>query len=102
MEIPGLGLLVVAPSRLLHARKYHAVIGARRLLLRPNVPIAVLRIGIIARLLKPWMLIRRVVDDEIDEHPYSALLRAVGEFDKVADCAVARIDAVIIGHVVAV
>src|SRR5215470_4573311 len=35
MEIPGFGLLVVAPSRLLHPRKHHAVVGARRLLLRP-------------------------------------------------------------------
>jgi hypothetical protein len=41
-----------------------------------------------------------MVDDEIDEHTYAALLRAVGEFDKIADRAVARIDAVVIGHVV--
>src|SRR5262245_27409501 len=102
VEIPGLGLLVVAPSRLLHARKYHAVVGARRLLLRPNVPIAVLRTGILARLLEPSVLVRRVVDNKVDEHPYAALLRAVGEFDKISDRAVARIDAVIIGHVVAV
>jgi hypothetical protein len=102
MEIPGLGLLIVGPSRFLHAREYHAVIGARRLLPRPNVPIAVLRIGVLARLLEPPVLIRRVVDDEVDEHPYAALLRAVGEFDKIADRAVARIDAVIVGHVVAI
>ncbi len=38
----------------------------------------------------------------VDEHPYAALLRAVSEFDKIADRAVARINAVIIGHVVAV
>jgi hypothetical protein len=48
------------------------------------------------------MLVRCVIDHEVDEHTYAALLRAVGEFDKIADCAVARIDAVIIGHVVAV
>src|ERR1700756_3465914 len=100
MEVPGLGLLIVAPSRLLHARKYHAVIGARRLLLRPNVPIAVLRSGVLARLLEPSVFVRRVIDDEVDEHPYAALFRAVGELDKVADRAVAWIDAVIVGHVV--
>jgi hypothetical protein len=43
-----------------------------------------------------------VIDHEVDEHTYAALLRAVGEFDKIADGAVARIDAVMIGHVVAV
>jgi hypothetical protein len=36
MEVPRLGLVIVAPGRLLHARKYHAVIGARRFFLRPN------------------------------------------------------------------
>src|SRR6266540_662214 len=75
---------------------------ARRLPLRPDVPVTVLRIGILERLLEPWMLVRCVIDHEVDEHTYAALLRAVGEFDKIADCAVARIDAVIIGHVVAV
>ena len=48
------------------------------------------------------MLIRRVVDDEVNEHPYAALLRAVSELDEIADRAVARIDAVIIRDVVAV
>jgi hypothetical protein len=49
MEIPGLSLLVVAPSRLLHARKDHPVIRARWLLLRPNVPIAVFRGVLVGR-----------------------------------------------------
>src|SRR5262245_36191947 len=102
VEIPRLGLLIVAPGRLLHARKDHAVVGARRLLLRPNVPIAVLRSWVLARLLEPRVLVRRVVDDEIDEHPYAALFRAVSEFDKIADHAVARIDAVIVGCIIAV
>src|SRR5215472_7885437 len=102
MEVPRLGFVVVAPSRFLHARKYHAVIGVRRFLLRPNVPIAVLRIGVLARLLEPRVLVRRVVDDEVDEHTYAALLRSMGKFDKIADRAVTRIDAVIIGHVVTV
>ena len=73
-----------------------------RLLLRPDVPVAVLRIGIAARLLEPRMLIRGVVDDEIDQHADAALLGAVGELDEVAERAVARIDAVVVGDVVAV
>src|SRR5262249_15815009 len=102
MEVPCLGIVIVAPGRLLHPWEDHTVRGARRLLLRPNVPISVFRIGVFACLLKPWMLVRRVVDDEVDKNTYAALLRAMGEFDKIADCAVARIDAVIIGYVIAV
>jgi hypothetical protein len=102
VEVPGAGLPVIAPGRLLHARKHHAAIGARWLLLRPHVPVAIFRLGILARRLEPGMLVRGVVDDEIDEHADAALLGAVGELDEVADGAVARIDAVVVGHVVAV
>ena len=73
-----------------------------RLLLRPDVPVAVLRIGVAPRLLKPGMLVRRVIHDEIDEHPDAALLRGVREFDEIAERAVSGIDAVVIGDVVAV
>ena len=51
---------------------------------------------------QPRVLVRRVIDDKVDEHTYAALLRSMGEFDKIADRAITRIDAVIIGHVVAV
>ena len=61
-----------------------------------------LRVGVAARLLEPGMLVRGVVDDEVDEHADAALLGAVGELDEVAERAVARIDAVVVGDVVAV
>ena len=48
------------------------------------------------------MLVGGVVDDEIDDDAHAALLAAVGELDEVAERAVARIDAVIVGDVVAV
>ncbi|MFK4562285.1 hypothetical protein ABIF95_004815 [Bradyrhizobium ottawaense] len=48
------------------------------------------------------MLIRGVVDDEIDDNPDAALLAAVGELDEIAERAVTRIHAVIVGDVVAV
>ena len=48
------------------------------------------------------MLVRGVVDDEVDEHADAALLGAVGELDEIAERAVARIDAVVVGDVVAV
>ena len=44
VEVPRLGLLVIAPGRLLHAGEHHAFVGARWLLLRPDIPVAVLRI----------------------------------------------------------
>ena len=53
-------------------------------------------IGVLARLLEPGMLVRGVVDHQIDQHADAALFRGVGEFDKVADRAVTRIDAVIV------
>ena len=43
-----------------------------------------------------------MVDHEIDQHPDAALLGGMGEFDKIAQRAIARIDTVIIGDVVPV
>ena len=48
------------------------------------------------------MLVGGVVDDEIDDDADAALLAAMGELDEIAERAVARIDAVIVGDVVAV
>jgi hypothetical protein len=36
--------------------------------------------------------------DWVDEHTYATLFRAVGEFNRIADRAVTRIDAVIVGN----
>ena len=43
-----------------------------------------------------------MVDDEVDDHADAALLAAMGEFDEIPERAVARIDAIIIGDIVAV
>ena len=48
------------------------------------------------------MLVRGVIDDEVDEDAHAALCAALGELDEVPEGAVAGIDAVIVGHVVAV
>ena len=48
------------------------------------------------------MLIGGVVDDEVDEDANAALPGAMGEIDKIAQCAVTRIDAVVVGHVIAI
>jgi hypothetical protein len=102
VEVPGLGLLVVRPGGLLHAGKHHALMGVSRLLVGPDVPVAIRRILVGTGRLEPRVLIGGVVDHEVDDHPYAALLAAMGEFDEIAERAVARIDAVIIRNVVAV
>ncbi|MGY3078449.1 hypothetical protein ACVWZZ_004857 [Bradyrhizobium sp. LM6.10] len=48
------------------------------------------------------MLVRGVVDHEVDDDADAALLAAMGEFDEIAQRAVTGIDAVIVGDVVAV
>jgi hypothetical protein len=45
-------------------------------------------------------LVGGVVDDEIDQHPHPALLRAMGKFDEIAKRAVAPVDAIIVGDVI--
>ena len=102
MEVPGAGFLVARPGRFLHAGKHHAGVGVGRPLVGPDIPVAIGRILVAPRLAKPGMLVRGVVDDEIDDDADAALLAAMGEFDEVAERAVARIDAVIVRDVVAV
>jgi hypothetical protein len=48
------------------------------------------------------VLIGSVVHDEVDEDAHAALLAAPGEFNKVAEGAVAGVDAVVICYVVSV
>jgi hypothetical protein len=43
-----------------------------------------------------------MINHEVDEDAHAALLGAVGKFDKIAEGAVTRIDAVVIGDVIAV
>src|SRR5437868_13108079 len=77
-------------------------IRMRRLLLGPDVPIAIFGIWIGAPLLEPWMLIRGVVDYEIDQNANAALFGAVRKLDEIPECTVPRIDIVIVGDVVTI
>jgi hypothetical protein len=56
----------------------------------------------LSRILKPWVFVGCVIDHEIDQYADATLLRALGELDKIAQRAVSRVDAVVIGNVVAV
>jgi hypothetical protein len=48
------------------------------------------------------MRVGRMVDDELDSDANAALSAAMGEFNKVVKRAVPRIDAIIVGDIVAV
>jgi hypothetical protein len=102
MEIIFLRHRIARPGRFLHAGKHHSLVGVQRLLLRPDVPVAILRLWIAPGILEPGMLIRGVIDHYVDQHTDSALLGAMGELDKIAEGAIGRIDRIIVGDVVAV
>src|SRR3954447_14259053 len=53
-------------------------------------------------MLKPGMLVRRMVGDQVDEHPDAPLFCAVSELDKISERAEGRIDAVVIRDIVAI
>jgi hypothetical protein len=102
VEVPGSCFLVVGPGGFLHARKHHALVGIGGLLVGPDIPVAIRRVLRASGFAKPGMRIRGVVDDEVDDDADAALPAAMGEFDKVAQRAVARIDAIIVRDIVAV
>ena len=91
VEIPRARGLVVRPGRFLYSRKHHSLVAVGRLLIGPNIPVAIFRVGITARVLKPRMPIRGVIDHEIHNDANAALLGSVRELDEIAQRAVARI-----------
>jgi hypothetical protein len=65
MEVPSARFLVVRSGRFLYARKDHSGVGMGGLLIGPDVPIAVFRIGIRACLFKPRVLIGGVIETSV-------------------------------------
>ena len=94
--------LVARPGRVLHSGENHPFVPARRAFLRPDVPVAMVRGRGGARFLKPKVLIGSVIDDEIDDDLHPAPVRLVHELDEIPIRAVARVDAVVVGNIVAV
>jgi len=102
MEVVLARDLIVAPGRLLHAREHHALVVVFRQLLRPEIVVAILGFGALARILEPGMLIGGVVDDQIDQDAHAELMRLMREIDEVTQRAVGGIHLVVIADVVAV
>ena len=73
-----------------------AVVGVR-----PDVPVALRRARVGARLLEPRVVARGVVHDEVGDHADAALVRRVDERAEVVERAVVGMDRVEVGDVVA-
>jgi len=73
-----------------------------RFLFRPHIPLPIFGLGIATGFLKPRMLVGCVIHDQVDEHPHAALLAPPGKLNEIAKSAIARIDAVVVRHIVAV
>ena len=101
MEVPRLRLLVEGPGLGLLAREDRALMPIRRLLCTPDVPVAIRRIRAASGRDKPRMLVRGVVDDQIEDDPNAALPRRSGQVREVTEAAQCRVDAVVVADVVA-
>lgn len=100
VKIPGFRNLIAAPRGLLHPWKDYSCVCLRGFALRPDIPIAAGRCRITSGLLEPWVLVRGMVDDEVDQNPDATLFAAMRELNEVAQCAIARIDTVVVGNIV--
>ena len=102
VHVPGLGRPVIGPGGLLHARKNYPLGNVVRFFVAPDVPVAVGRIRIGTRGLKPGMLIGCVIDHQIDDDPHAAIPGGLHEFDEIAQRAQCRVDTVVVRDVVAI
>ena len=102
VEVVRARLAVVRPRRLLGAGEHDPALRVRRLAFGPHVPVAIRRCRIGPRRLEPWVLVRRVIDHQIDNDANAQLIRLANEIDEVAECAVARMNPVVVADVVAV
>src|SRR5215472_8140438 len=103
VPVVGLGDRVPGPVRGFRVDKNYPGVGVGLVAVRPHV-IAPRRGARLCRAgtLKPQMLVRGVVDDQVDDDAYVALVRAGNDAAKIRQRAVVGVDAAIIGNVVAV
>ena len=102
MEIPLVEVFVILPGAALE--KTVPVVG-RALFPLAFAPVIVIVIGIVHALFaldKPGMLIGGVIHDKIHEYPQAALMRAVEHLFENFQIAEIRMDALVIGYIVAV
>ena len=94
------GLVLLPVARLLVGKRDPLrLVGG---LVAPDVPGALGRVAIAARLLEPRVLVRRVVDHEVHDHLDAAVVGGAHEIDELAEASEARIDPVVVAHVITV
>src|ERR1700754_4122548 len=94
MKVPSTRCLLVRPGCLLYPRKDHPLICVRGLPFTPYIPVAIFRTQVGACVPEPGMLIRSVVNNQIDNYSHAALRAPVRELDKIAQCSVTRINGI--------
>ena len=103
MPVVGLGHRIPGPVGFLRVGEDDARVFVLLVGVAPDVEVALRRSGRrMARALKPGMLIGGVIDDQLDHHLQSAVVRRVEKALKILERAVAGVDAHVIGDVVAV
>ena len=102
MEEPLPGLLVEGPDAVLGVREHDRGLRRARRPVAPDVEVAEPVVGRGPRLAEPRVLVGRVVHDHVDDHAHAAVLRRPDQRDEVSERAEPRIDAVVVGDVVAV
>src|SRR5262245_32791424 len=94
-------LLVPGPVRPLGVEKNYPRAGVFQVRLAPDVPVALRRIDRTARFAEPGVLVRSVVEHQVDDHPHAARVRRVEEILEIVERAVFREDRIVIRDVVA-
>ena len=104
VPVIGAGFRVPGPVGLLGIEKDDARAGVFLIVVGPDVEIAVQtsQVWRCAGALKPWMLVRGVVDHQLGDHPQAALVRLVDKAAHIRQRAIIRMHAAVVGDVVTV
>ena len=103
MPVVGLGDRIPGPVGFFGVSEDDAGVFVLLVGVAPDVEIALGRsCRGVTRALEPWMLIGAVIDDQLDHHLQAAIMRRIEKALKLLDRSVARVDAHVVGDVVAI
>ena len=101
MEVELAAHGVEGPVRVLGVGEDDADVGEALVAVAPHVEVAVRPLGVAPGLLEPLMLVRGVVEREVDDDPHVALMRLRHELLELVERAELGKDRVVVGDVVA-
>src|SRR5680860_441366 len=102
MKVIGFGISFIGPGCFLYTGKYHALIRISWLFIRPDIPVPMLCFFAAAGIQKPWMLVRSMVDDQVDDHLYPSFSCLMHKFHEITTGTMAFIYTVIIPDVISI